>query len=61
MSMGSWKTKRQKNNSHTPGSTKGENCKADGLKKYYMCNPKACRDKGYSYWYNKALKLNGMK
>lgn len=61
MAMGNWKTKKQKHNSHTPGRAKGENCKADGVKKYYMCNPRAVRDKDYSYWHRKAMALNGVK
>ena len=59
--MSSWKSKKLKKKgkaSQTPGRTKGENCKADWRKKYYMCHPHACRKSDYGPWHQKAFALN---
>ena len=47
-----------KTSSQTPGKKKGLSCQADWRKKYYMCNPHAYRDSGYSHYHNMALSLN---
>jgi len=47
-----------KQNVHTPGKTKGENCQASALQKYYFCSPKAYKDKEYPTWHQKAINKN---
>jgi len=48
----------RKTPSQTPGKKKGASCQADWRKKYYMCNPHAYRDSGYSHYHNMALLFN---
>jgi len=59
--MNTWKSRiiRQKGKaSQTPGKAKGDSCKADWRKRYYMCNPHAYKQPEYTVWHAKAISLN---
>lgn len=63
MSMSNWKNKIFKKKAafsrgQTHGRTKGVTCNADWKKRYYMCNPKAVKDREYSHYHQMAINLN---
>ena len=56
--MHNWKNKRVKISSSTDGKSKGDNCKANWMKKFYFSNAKAHKDKQYPTYLRLSLKLN---
>ncbi len=53
MSMGDWKRKKMKKErkgSQTPGSAKGENCKATVQQRYMAKRSRSYKDPDYSNW-----------
>jgi hypothetical protein len=46
--------------SHTPGKTKGDNCKTDTQKKFFACNVKAYKHSDYDVWNAKFRSMNKM-
>jgi hypothetical protein len=56
-----WRKKNRSNPSHTPGSSKGEMCQTDPIKKFFASNPKAYKHKDYDVWDAKFRSYNGQK
>lgn len=58
---GDWKAHKltkQGKSSRTPGKLKGDTCKTNARKKYFLCSPKAVKHKDYGVWHLKAKEMN---
>jgi hypothetical protein len=56
-----WKNRHQKVSNTTAGKTKGENCQADWMKKYYFTAARAYRDPQYTTYCKLSRKLNKLE
>ena len=64
MSMVDWKSKqieKKRKGSQTPGSAKGDSCKASAMQRYFAKSSRARYHPYYGAWCEKMDKLNGMK